>query len=81
MRVLTWIRVAAAQILDLSRSLGNVASRASVPERASSSPHSSVVGRGPRRGETNENAPPLPGPLLHFVEEREFGGTVELRPR
>src|SRR5258708_2764382 len=27
-------------------------------------------GGGPRRGETNKNAPPLPGPLLHRMEER-----------
>jgi hypothetical protein len=26
---------------------------------------------GPRRGETNKNAPPLPSPLLHPMEERE----------
>src|SRR5258708_33472220 len=28
-------------------------------------------GGGPRRGETNKNAPPLPSPLLHPMEERE----------
>src|SRR5713101_1073484 len=36
-----------------------------------SSPREERVGRGPRRGETNKNAPPLPGPLLHPMEERE----------
>src|SRR2546425_12745676 len=36
-----------------------------------SSPREERVGRGPRRGETNKNAPPLPSPLLHPVEERE----------
>ena len=35
------------------------------------SPREERVGRGPRRGETNRNAPPLPGPLLHPMEERE----------
>src|SRR6266581_2503089 len=43
-------------------------------EAASSSPSSpreERVGRGPRRGETNKNAPPLPSPLLHPMEERE----------
>src|SRR5713226_147470 len=36
-----------------------------------SSPREERVGRGPRRGETNKNAPPLPDPLLHPMEERE----------
>src|SRR6266852_1561895 len=36
-----------------------------------SSPREERVGRGPRRGETNKNAPPLPSPLLHPMEERE----------
>src|SRR3989442_15404645 len=43
-----------------------------VPGAASSSPSSpreERVGRGPRRGETNKNAPPLPSPLLHPMEE------------
>src|SRR5713101_4526359 len=35
------------------------------------SPREQRVGRGPRRGETNKNAPPLPSPLLHPMEERE----------
>jgi len=35
-----------------------------------SSPREERVGRGPRRGETNKNAPPLPSPLLHPMEER-----------
>src|SRR2546428_10896786 len=40
---------------------------------ASSSPSSprEERGGGPRRGETKKNAPPLPGPLLHPMEERE----------
>ncbi len=40
-------------------------------EAASSSPSSpreERVGRGPRRGESNKNAPPLPSPLLHPME-------------
>src|SRR5713101_3782817 len=44
------------------------------PRAASSSPSSpreERVGRGPRRGEINKNAPPLPSPLLHPMEERE----------
>src|SRR5712691_11540818 len=44
------------------------------PRAASSSPSSpreERVGRRPRRGETNTNAPPLPSPLLHPMEERE----------
>src|SRR6266849_7688847 len=44
------------------------------PSAASSSPSSpreERVGRGPRRGETNKHAPPLPSPLLHPMEERE----------
>ncbi len=36
----------------------------------SSSPRDAGVGRGPRRGASN--VPPLPGPLLHPMEEREF---------
>ncbi len=36
-----------------------------------SSPREERVGRGPRRGETNRNAPPLHSPLLHPMEERE----------
>ena len=36
----------------------------------SSSPRDAGVGRGPRRGAAN--VPPLPGPLLHPMEEREF---------
>src|SRR6266478_6944741 len=36
-----------------------------------SSPREERAGRGPSRGETNKNAPPLPSPLLHPMEERE----------
>src|SRR5258708_1582967 len=47
----------------------------SLPGRAASSspssPREEQVGRGPRRGETNKNAPPLPSPLVHPMEERE----------
>jgi hypothetical protein len=35
------------------------------------SPREERVGREPERG-VLKNAPPLPGPLLHFVEEREL---------
>src|SRR5205809_2857571 len=41
----------------------------------SSSPRDEGVGRGPRRGANQAvmtNAPPLPGPLLHQMEEREW---------
>ena len=38
---------------------------------STSSPREERSGRGPRRGETNKNAPPLPSPLLHPMEERE----------
>ncbi len=34
---------------------------------------------GPRRGETNKNAPPLPGPLLHPIGEREKSRSL-MRP-
>ena len=37
----------------------------------SSSPRDEGVGRGPRRG-ANQNAPPLPDPFLHRMEEREW---------
>ena len=37
---------------------------------SSSSPRDEGAGRGSRRGES-ENKPPLPGPLLHPMEERE----------
>ena len=39
----------------------------------SSSPHEERMGRGPRRGENVAACkdPPLPGPLLHRIEERE----------
>jgi len=39
--------------------------------QVASSPRDKGAGRGPRRGENSQNAPPLPGPLLHSVEERE----------
>src|SRR5437762_8618507 len=35
-----------------------------------SSPRDAGVGRGPRRGAASLNVPPLPGPLLHPMEER-----------
>jgi hypothetical protein len=41
---------------------------------APSSPREERAGRGWRRGEFPINAPPLPGPLLHFAEEREKNG-------
>src|SRR6266851_8946777 len=44
-----------------------------------SSPREERAGRGPRRGETNKNAPPLPGPLLHPMEEREKSRSL-MRP-
>jgi hypothetical protein len=37
----------------------------------SSSPREERVGRGLRRGAASKNDPPLPGPLLHPMEERE----------
>src|SRR5258708_6560752 len=52
------------------------------PRAASSSPSSpreERVGRGPRRGETNRNAPPLPSPLLHPMEAREKSRSL-MRP-
>ena len=36
-----------------------------------SSPCEARAGRGPRRGETHNDEPPLPSPLLHPMEERE----------
>jgi len=33
------------------------------------------AGRDPERGAIKPNAPPLPGPLLHCVEEREKATT------
>src|SRR5437899_9611940 len=48
---------------------GRAAARAA--SSSPSSPREERVGRGPRRGETNKNAPPLPSPLLHPMEERE----------
>src|SRR2546428_5962944 len=45
--------------------------RARAASSSPSSPREERVGRGPRRGETNKNAPPLPSPLLHPMEERE----------
>ena len=38
----------------------------------SSSLRDAGAGRGPRRGVSSENVPPLPGPLLHPMEERDF---------
>jgi hypothetical protein len=35
------------------------------------SPREERVGREPERGAIRQNAPPLPGPLLHVTEERE----------
>jgi hypothetical protein len=40
------------------------------PPMLFSSPYDEGVGRGSRRGALLK-IPPLPGPLLHFVEERE----------
>ncbi len=61
--------------IDEGRAIGFYALGRKGERRAASSPPSSPreerVGRGPRRGETNKNAPPLPSPLLHPVEERE----------
>ncbi len=72
---------AGALTLPRTSKSGFIASESSEARRvegtaraASSSPSSPCeerVGRGPRRGETNRNAPPLPGPLLHPMEERE----------
>src|SRR5712692_4084176 len=45
--------------------------RARAASSTPSSPREERVGRGPRSGETNKNAPPLPSPLLHPMEERE----------
>src|SRR5216684_865964 len=45
-----------------------------------SSPREGLVGRGPRRGGTNKNAPPLPSPLLHPMEEREKSRSL-VQPR
>ena len=39
---------------------------------SSSSPRDAGAGRGQRRGASSQNFPPLPGPLLHPMEEREF---------
>jgi hypothetical protein len=44
----------------------------------SSSPRDAGVGRGPRRGVALHNVPPLPGPLLHPMEER---GSLRYRLR
>ncbi len=41
-----------------------------------SSPHEGRVGRGPRRGEANKDAPPLRGPFLHPMEEREKSSSL-----
>src|SRR5712692_3848261 len=53
----------------------SVAASAPAAARAASNspapPREERVGRGPRRGETNKKAPPLPSPLLHPMEERE----------
>jgi hypothetical protein len=35
------------------------------------SPRDEGAGREPERGAVRKKAPPLPGPLLHFAEERE----------
>jgi len=71
------LRGAPDDITPAARPVSTIVSRPSasprVPRAASSSPSSpreERVGRGPRRGETNKNAPPLPGPLLHRMEER-----------
>ena len=40
-----------------------------------SSPREERVGRGMRRGAVDNTAPPLPGPLLHPMEEREKSRT------
>src|SRR5688500_4081060 len=49
---------------------------AAAASSSSSSPREERVGRGPRRGETNKYAPPLPNPLLHPMEEREKSGSL-----
>jgi len=45
--------------------------------RSPSSPPRSSRGRGPRRGATNKNEPPLPDPLLLRIEEREKSGILK----
>jgi hypothetical protein len=49
------------------------------PDLSARDYHMGRVGRGLRRGAASKNVPPLPGPLLHPMEEREFGcGSVAL---
>src|SRR5713226_6021948 len=55
-----------APVTKMTRELMDCRAASSSP----SSPREERVGRGPRRGETNKNAPPLPSPLLHPMEER-----------
>ena len=59
--------------LELAAHLVNEITQAPAGAASSSpsSPYEERVGRGPRRGETNQDAPPLPNPLLHPMEERE----------
>ena len=54
-------------------------------DRAIPSPHDEGVGRRQGRGACelplpNRLPPPLPGPLLHSAEEREFGRGAKSRP-
>src|SRR5439155_18776706 len=57
-------------------SIKDLAAHARFLRRAfSSSPRDAGAGRGPRRGASN--VPPLPVPLLHPMEEREY---IQLRP-
>src|SRR5437899_3393393 len=57
---------------EKARSSGVLGAASSSP----SSPREERAGRGPRRGETNKNAPPLPSPLLHPMEEREESSSL-----
>src|SRR5258708_18132653 len=59
-----------------SRSEFAAASARRAASSSPSSPREERAGRGPRRGETNKNAPPLPSPLLHPMEEREKSRTL-----
>jgi len=55
--------------LDAIRALQKAA--APSQPNSTSSPREERAGRGPRRGAANQDAPPLPSPLLHPMEGRE----------
>jgi hypothetical protein len=75
----TLLRMARERVLNLKNSATVCAASQGCIKLSILSPRG-TSGGGPRRGETNKNAPPLPSPLLHPTEEREKSRSL-MQPR